>query len=303
MYRTIRTTLPVLLCLSTLASAGTLQLGYRGKALAPLPLGAKSSIEAYYSYGTPHGSSANTGLEEAQALTLVPVIQADGVNGLLMIFDVPQDGDGGEVDLWITGLKGASLIVEDDGEFSSGDRYSYNPYTAEGHIRTQWWPCCTDGAAFRFEEELPSTLELDFALSEGLDHARILGLDPETGESLLLDQLPLSLALSLDFVSTVPDDEEDGGKDTPLTSARLHPASPNPFNPTTTLGWSLAEAGRARLEIFDILGRRVALLQDGWQQAGDYSQTFDASGLASGNYFLSLQSASGRETRTLTLVK
>ncbi|MBD3408807.1 MAG: T9SS type A sorting domain-containing protein, partial [Ignavibacteriales bacterium] len=59
---------------------------------------------------------------------------------------------------------------------------------------------------------------------------------------------------------------------------------PNPFNPTTTIEFSLPEATTARVAIYDMLGREVAVLADGRMTAGMHSVEFDASALASGVY-------------------
>lgn len=68
---------------------------------------------------------------------------------------------------------------------------------------------------------------------------------------------------------------------------------PNPFNPVTTIRYSVATHSLVRLEILDVLGRRVRLLVDERQQAGHYSVEFDAAGLASGVYFSRLTAAPG----------
>jgi hypothetical protein len=65
----------------------------------------------------------------------------------------------------------------------------------------------------------------------------------------------------------------------------LAPAYPNPFHARTTLAYTLPEGTDARLEVFDLLGRRVAVLVDERLQAGRYEATFHAeSGLAAGVY-------------------
>ncbi len=70
---------------------------------------------------------------------------------------------------------------------------------------------------------------------------------------------------------------------------RLSQNHPNPFNPTTRISFSLTEAADVRLEIFDMLGRRVALLVNERRQAGRHTVDFDASGLSSGVYISRLQ--------------
>jgi hypothetical protein len=78
---------------------------------------------------------------------------------------------------------------------------------------------------------------------------------------------------------------------------------PNPFNPSTTILYSVPAAGLARLEVYSILGQRVATLVDGTVEAGKHRVQFDASGLASGVYFCRL-SAGGRSiTRRIALLR
>ncbi len=66
---------------------------------------------------------------------------------------------------------------------------------------------------------------------------------------------------------------------------------PNPFNPSTTVEYSLAQAGHVTLTVFDILGRQVQQVVNSVQNAGDYHVTIDGSTLESGVYFYKLQVA------------
>ncbi len=59
---------------------------------------------------------------------------------------------------------------------------------------------------------------------------------------------------------------------------------PNPFNPLTSISFGLPEAGLVKLEIYDLLGRKVATLVNGHRAAGLHEVTFDAAALASGIY-------------------
>jgi hypothetical protein len=69
----------------------------------------------------------------------------------------------------------------------------------------------------------------------------------------------------------------------------LFRAYPNPFNPTTNIGFTLPEAQEVSLVVFDLAGREVADLVDGWRDAGMHEVTFDGSDLASGIYLYRLQ--------------
>ena len=78
---------------------------------------------------------------------------------------------------------------------------------------------------------------------------------------------------------------------------------PNPFNPLTTIGYSLPVEIDVRVEVFDPLGRRVALLVDETQPAGRHEITFNSGRLASGIYLYRVTAGSFVETRTMALLK
>jgi len=80
-------------------------------------------------------------------------------------------------------------------------------------------------------------------------------------------------------------------------------ACPNPFNPTASVQFELANAGRIALTVYDIRGREVAELANGWFGAGSYAFDFNAGELPSGMYFARLQSSGEVRTQKLLLVK
>ncbi len=84
--------------------------------------------------------------------------------------------------------------------------------------------------------------------------------------------------------------------------------TPNPFNPAVTLAWSLVQDGDTRLTITDLLGRRVRVLQSGWQAAGQYRISWNGCNqmeepVASGIYFALLEQSGKRDVRKLMLVR
>lgn len=83
----------------------------------------------------------------------------------------------------------------------------------------------------------------------------------------------------------------------------LAPAWPNPFNPSTTLAFTLSQAQAVELAVFDLAGRRVAVLAQGLRSAGTHQVVFQAQGLASGLYFARLQGEGRLESQRLVLVK
>ena len=86
-------------------------------------------------------------------------------------------------------------------------------------------------------------------------------------------------------------------------NATLHPAYPNPFNPTTNLKISLQETADVKLSIYDINGRLVETLQEGSLSPGDYSFTFNGSNLASGTYFVHLRTGEAVSIQKMMLSK
>ena len=78
---------------------------------------------------------------------------------------------------------------------------------------------------------------------------------------------------------------------------------PNPFNPTTTINFSMGETGAASLKVYDLSGREVATLVNGNVERGEHSVAFDASNLSSGVYFYTLQVAGSAETHKMVLMK
>ena len=83
----------------------------------------------------------------------------------------------------------------------------------------------------------------------------------------------------------------------------LYQSYPNPFNPTTTIKYSLPNSDIVNLKVFDILGREVAVLVNEYKPAGTYAAEFNASEFASGVYFYQLQSGNFVETKKMVLMK
>lgn len=78
---------------------------------------------------------------------------------------------------------------------------------------------------------------------------------------------------------------------------------PNPFNPSTTINFTLTKAGDVRLEVFDVNGKFVKNLVNGYMNAGERELTFDASDLSSGTYFYKITANGYSETKKMLLVK
>jgi len=79
--------------------------------------------------------------------------------------------------------------------------------------------------------------------------------------------------------------------------------SPNPFNPTTTISFSIAEAGTISIEVFNIAGQKVDTIANEFMDAGSHSVVWDASGFSAGVYFYTVKSGDLSKTMKMTLVK
>ncbi|WP_421773442.1 BspA family leucine-rich repeat surface protein [Gracilimonas sp.] len=79
---------------------------------------------------------------------------------------------------------------------------------------------------------------------------------------------------------------------------------PNPFNPTTVIRYGVPQSSEVRLEVFDMLGRKVATLVNGERQrAGWHQVNFDASRLASGMYLYRIVAGKYVQTKKMMLIK
>ena len=80
-------------------------------------------------------------------------------------------------------------------------------------------------------------------------------------------------------------------------------AYPNPFNPVTTISYSIPNDGQVHLAVYDILGREVAVLVDSHVSAGSHNIEWDAAQMAGGLYFYRIQAGDFVETRKMLYLK
>ena len=78
---------------------------------------------------------------------------------------------------------------------------------------------------------------------------------------------------------------------------------PNPFNPSTTIEYTIKQAGEVTLRVMNVLGEEVATIESGYKPAGRYRVTFDASRLASGVYVYQVRSGDFVDAKRMVLVK
>jgi hypothetical protein len=115
---------------------------------------------------------------------------------------------------------------------------------------------------------------------------------PHAGSYYLLDDLTFSGSTDVENQSSlVP------------VAMNLNQNYPNPFNPSTTISYSLSKASYVKLRVFNILGKELTTLVDGFQSAGNHSARFLASNMASGVYFYRLEAEGYTAMKQMLLVK
>jgi hypothetical protein len=115
----------------------------------------------------------------------------------------------------------------------------------------------------------------------------------------------LDLQTILDFIEDVADEiiaTSIEVEEIP-TEFTLYQNYPNPFNPTTTVRFALPEPSEVQLEVYSILGQRIAVLSTGLKPAGYHTVQLDASSWASGSYIYRLRAGDRVFTKKLLLLK
>lgn len=132
---------------------------------------------------------------------------------------------------------------------------------------------------------------LEEPLESGETHYWRVRIDDANSEWSTVWTFTTSMATGTEGVAEIPNDVE------------LNQNYPNPFNPATIIEYGIPESGHVQLEVFNVLGQRVAILVDEQQQAGFHTVTFDGSDLASGVYFYRIQSGDRQITNRMTFIK
>jgi len=141
--------------------------------------------------------------------------------------------------------------------------------------------------------------------TNAIEYARNLGTcgDPLPVDALLTPTLdPTGAPAQSNYARKIWEECNVGAEETPAAFA-LSQNVPNPFNPVTSISFTLAEAGQASLKVFDLAGREVATLVSGVLERGAHSVEFDGANLASGVYVYTLQAGATVESRKMVLMK
>lgn len=88
-----------------------------------------------------------------------------------------------------------------------------------------------------------------------------------------------------------------------LLPATLTGNYPNPFNPVTTITYTVKEREKVKITVWDLSGQLIAILFDGVRDVGEFEVTFEGSERTSGTYFVRLETGGGVSSRQIVLMK
>ncbi len=130
-------------------------------------------------------------------------------------------------------------------------------------------------------------------------HASRLGYQSRTFPYVFSGNISDSLNI---FMSPVVTGVSQNGSTVP-SGYELKQNYPNPFNPATKITYSIPKGSFVKLNIYDITGRLMTVLQNSFQNAGNYVVDFNASSLSSGVYFYTIDAGDFSATKKMMLLK
>lgn len=116
-------------------------------------------------------------------------------------------------------------------------------------------------------------------------------IDTDGGQAQITLIVDVEMSTSSEREAGIPDD------------FALYQNYPNPFNPSTQINFDLPEAAEVRIEVYSMLGQRVASLTNKRYSAGKHRIEFDAASLSSGMYIYRIQAGNFVQTKKMTLIK
>ena len=205
-----------------------------------------------------------------------PYPSDDSVGVSVDLDELQWDYIGDEV---YTNPSGFRVYFNDTGEFGEDDEFFWVPYIEEQveYDCAEILPEQLDYETTYYWKVVPSTKE--DGIGEGKDAQDVPVWSFTTQEATSVDD------------------------NAPVLITELRGNYPNPFNPDTRIRYELPEAAEVRLEIYNPLGQRVAILVSAYQGPGSYTAHFDASNLASGVYLYRLHAGDTVKTRKMLLLR
>jgi subtilisin family serine protease len=243
-----------------------------------------TAIESYIA------SSGKVYLEGGDVWYYDPLYQGGHDFGPSFRITTSNDGDD------ITGVTGVG------GTFTGGMSFSYPNASGE----TGWHDVLgATGGSFNVFNMSGADPGPGMIAYDGGASGKTIGCSFEIGS--LTDGSPTTLSELVDslisFFELVVDVPDEGGLAGLPSEFALHAAYPNPFNPTTTIAFDLPSTSTVRLDVYNVLGQRVATLVDGELPAGVHEIRWDASSVGSGVYFARITTGENTATTKMVLLK
>lgn len=130
-------------------------------------------------------------------------------------------------------------------------------------------------------------------MQSGINYANIYIGDPHHG--------PITIPVEI-YIQTITDIKEEHIPNNPI-SFSLNQNYPNPFNPSTKINYSIPEAQKVLIKIFNVLGNEIMTLVNEEKAKGSYTVALDLSGYSSGVYFYLIKTQKFSETKKMILTK
>jgi uncharacterized lipoprotein YddW (UPF0748 family) len=146
----------------------------------------------------------------------------------------------------------------------------------------------------------------DVYLTKG--YGKILKVDNTglaSGRYLMSDAMMMMINRKLSpetIISSIKESNDNENSSKPH-GFMLYDNFPNPFNPSTKISYAINHAANVSLKVYSVLGKEVAALWSGYQQAGNYQLTFNSTKLQSGVYFYRLQVDDASQTKKMIVLK
>ncbi|MBI4535240.1 MAG: T9SS type A sorting domain-containing protein [Ignavibacteriae bacterium] len=195
---------------------------------------------------------------------------------------------------WVSALRGGIFHTEDGGE-TWRLLYTPEPFGVIDFVDTQrgWGAASgnifetTDGGCTWYSQQAPSAWIIQALKFQGPEigwAAAHFGtvLHTTSGGSTFVEPIDPSHQIPIGF--------------------RVHQNYPNPFNPSTTVTYTIPVDGPVSLKVYDVLGREVRTLVDGFVSAGRHYVQVDGSGLASGVYVCRLAMPGARKVLAMKMI-
>ena len=265
-------------------NAGLNAVAYAGEGVIYTGGGYPAVSTAHMGEGFPFGVPTPMDVDVALSLTSGSPVPAGGGMLAFNIELTNNETFSGPVDIWtLVTIPGGTVV----GPLINIQNYNIAASAVVDRDRDQYVPAGAPAGAYTYNAYVgnyPNTIwdEAEFAFSKTADD----------GGSFSLEE----------WVCSGEPFEEVQTAVIPVQHNMLS-AYPNPFNPETTISFTLENADNVMLAVYDIQGREVARLANGWVSAGSHDRTFNAVDLSSGVYFVSLTTASSVQTLKMLLVK